>query len=199
MLDLHHLPGSDLRESRVCVYRRHPITLLPLALTCVLLFVIPPAAFFFFRAFYPTLADAPTFLPIFVLGASAFLLSGWLFMFQSFIDYWLDVFILTEKRILDIEQKGLFNRTVSELRLYRTQDVTFEIKGFWHTMFDYGDIFVQTAGEVERFHFALVPHPNNVAKMILEWSEADRKEHLDEAVEDFGMPDHEQAARKMEP
>jgi hypothetical protein len=42
------------------------------------------------------------------LGVSIFFLYGLLFLFQLFLDYWLDVFILTDKRILDIEQKGLF-------------------------------------------------------------------------------------------
>ncbi|MEK7116281.1 MAG: PH domain-containing protein [Patescibacteria group bacterium] len=191
MLDLHHLPGSELEEKNIFTFRRHPITLLPLALTTLVLFAIPPGAFLFFQNFFPDLYESLVFQPVFFLVASIFFLAGWLFVFQSFIDYWLDVFILTDKRILDIEQHGLWSRTVSELRLYRTQDVTSEVKGFWHTMFDYGDIFVQTAGEQERFHCALVPHPNHVAKLILEWSEQDRKEHLKETVEDFGMPDHE--------
>ncbi len=202
MLDLHHLPGSDLQEAQVLTFRRHPITLLPLAITTVILIALPLGAYLFFKNFFPALFDAPAFLPLLTLGASAFFLAGWLFAFQSFVDYWLDVFILTDKRILDIEQHGLFSRTVSELRLYRTQDVTSEVKGFWHTMFDYGTVFVQTAGEVERFKFDLVPHPNRVAKLILEWSETDRKDHLEEAVEDFGMPDHqakEAAAKKIEP
>lgn len=191
MLNLHHLPGSDLQESQVIVFRRHPITLLPLAITIAILFAIPPGAYLFFKNVFPVFFDVSAFFPIFILAAAVFVLAGWLFAFQSFIDYWLDVFILTDKRILDIEQKGLFNRTVSELRLYRTQDVTAEVKGFWHTMFDYGDIYVQTAGEQERFHFELVAHPNRVAKQILEWAEADRKDHLEDAVEDFGMADHQ--------
>lgn len=194
MLDLHHLPGSELEETQVLTFRRHPITLLPLVFVAILVFAIPPGAYVFFQTVFPNLFAVPGFQPVFILGATAFFLGAWLFIFQYFIDYWLDVFILTDKRILDIEQKGLFNRTVSELRLYRTQDVTAEIKGFWHTMFDYGDVFVQTAGEQQRFHFGLVPHPNAVAKLILEWAEEDRQEHLEETVEEFGMPD--KAGRK---
>jgi len=199
MLDLHHLPGSDLQENTVLTFRRHPITLIPLFLTTVILFALPPGAYFLFQILRPELfAQQPIFI-LFLLLATAFFLSGWLYVFQSFIDYWLDVFILTDKRILDIEQKGLFNRTVSELRLYRTQDVTAEVKGVLRSLFDYGNVYVQTAGEEERFHFEDIPHPNHVAKMILEWSEEDRKEHLEEAVEDFGMADHEKAAKKIEP
>lgn len=202
MLDLHHLPGSDLQEKTILTYRQHPITLVPVLFTAVVLIALPPAGYALLKTLRPEFFDAPASLALFILIASAFFLSGWLFIFQSFINFWLDVFILTEKRILDIEQKGLFNRTVSELRLYRTQDVTAEVKGILHTLFDYGDIFVQTAGEQERFHFENIAHPNRVAKQILEWAEEDRKEHLEDAVEEFGMADHppkEAAPHKMQP
>ena len=202
MLDLHHLPGSDLPEKTILTFRKHPVVLFSTALTGAVLFVIPPAAVVLIKTLKPEFFLTPGVLPIFAMLASAFFLGGWLFLFQSFIDYWLDVFILTDKRILDINQEGLFKRTVSELRLYRTQDVTAEVTGVLHTLLDYGTIHVQTAGEQERFEFSDIPHPNQVAKMILEWSEEDRKEHLEDAVEDFGVADHNKtanAAKKIEP
>lgn len=208
MLHLHHLPGADLHESQALVYRRHPITLIPFLFIAAFVVILPPAAYLAFQTLQPGLLATQNATTFVMLGGSVFYLYGLLFLFQYFLDYWLDVFIVTDKRILDIEQKGLFNRTVSELRLYRTQDVTTEVKGFWHTMFDYGDVFVQTAGEKERFIFEDVPHPEHVAKLILELAEENRKEQLELAVEDFGMPDAdgaqaakptENVARKIEP
>ncbi len=192
MIDLHHLPGSSLQENDIHVLRRHPITLLPLLLSTALVFLLPFGGYGALLLFKPDLFETPSNLTLFMLGASIFFCFGLLFVFQTFMEYWLDVFIVTEKRILDINQTGLFKRTISELRLYRTQDVTSEIKGFWNSLFNYGDVFVQTAGEIERFHFEDVRHPNEVAKMILELSEKDRQNHLEEAVEDFGMPDERQ-------
>ncbi len=202
MLDLHHLPGSDLPEKSVLTFRKHPIVMMSTVMTAAVLFILPPAAYVLARVIKPELFSITGVFPIFIMVASAFFLSGWLFIFQSFIDYWLDVFILTDKRILDIDQEGLFKRTVSELRLYRVQDVTAVVTGVMHTFLDYGSIHVQTAGEEERFQFDDIPHPNNVAKMILEWSEEDRKEHLEDAVEDFGLADHNKTAgiaKKLEP
>jgi len=206
MLDVHHLPGSDLHESKIWTYRRHPITILSLFFITAMVFVLPIAGYIVLDFLYPGLFDVEANLALYVFVASIFFLCGWLFCFQMFIEYWLDVFIVTDKRVLDIDQKGLFDRTVSELRLYRVQDVTAQIKGVLHTVLDYGTVFIQTAGEQERFHFEDIPHPNQIAKNILEMSEIDRREHLEEAVEDFGMPDdndsdkpHEKMARKMEP
>jgi len=202
MLDLHHLPGSELQELKVLYFRRHPITQIPLALITFFVFAIPPATYLAVTYFKPEFFDEPGYFTLYILAASTFFVFGLLFCFQMFVEYWLDVFILTERRILDIEQVGLFNRTVSELRLYRTQDVTAEVKGMLHSILDYGNVFIQTAGEIERFHFEDIPHPNHVAKLILELSEEDRKQQLDVAVEEFNVPDraaHEQVARKLEP
>lgn len=205
MLDLHHLPGSDLKEQKLLLFRRHPITLIPLILTTVLVLALPVAGYFAVTLLKPGFLEEPGYLTLYVLGASAFFLFGALFAFQMFIEYWLDVFIVTDKRILDIDQHGLFSRTVSELRLYRAQDVTAEVKGILHSLIDYGDVYVQTAGEIERFRFEDVPHPNHVAKLILELAEEDRKDHLEAAVEEFAMPEKgdqpnkEKFARRIEP
>jgi uncharacterized membrane protein YdbT with pleckstrin-like domain len=204
MIDLHHLPGSSVSdETNVTVYRRHWLTLLPTVTSGVLLFLVPPGSYLALSFLKPVFLENSTFITLYIIGMSLFFLFGLLFIFQTFMEYWLDVFIVTDKRLIDIDQTGLFSRTVSELRMYRTQDVTAEVKGFLHSMFDYGDVFVQTAGEHERFHFKDVPNPNLVAKNIMDYAEADRKEHLEETVEEFGMTDQntkrEQAAKRLEP
>ena len=187
MIDLHHLPGTDLKESQIYVYRKHPITLLPAILIMIIVLGILPVCYRLFQILEPELFQSPNFTTFFLLIGSIFFLFGWLFAFQLFVEYWLDTFIVTDKRLLDIDQRGLFGRTVSELRLYRTQDVTADVNGVLHTILDYGDVYVQTAGEVERFHFQDVAHPNRVAKMILELAEADRKCHTEELMEDVAL------------
>ncbi len=201
MLNLKHLPGSDLQEHRVSVQRASWITIIPLILSTFLVFIIPFLGYVTIKLFNQQLFAVPWHFTAFILGASLFFLYGLMFCFQTFIDYWLDVFIVTDRRILDIRQSGLFSRTVAELRLYRIQDVTSKIKGFWHTIFSFGDISIQTASEVDHFKFINIPHPNKLAKIILELSEKDRKENIDAAVEEFGMPERNAAnvAKKIEP
>lgn len=206
MLDLKHLPGADLQESQAIVYRRHPVTLVPYFFLIAFVFLLPLGGYFAYQRLIAESEAGGMYFALFIMGAGLFFLFGLLFLFQYFLDYWCDVFIVTDKRILDIEQKGLFSRTVSELRLYRTQDVTTEIKGILHSLFDYGDVFIQTAGEKQRFIFEDVPHPTQIAKLILELSEKNRAEQLEMAVEDFNLPDaetthgkKEEAAKRIEP
>lgn len=185
MIDLRHLPGADLHEQNAAIHRRHIFTLIPAIFVMGLVVLIPVGGYAYLKLMQPELIASNTNLALFILAASAFFLFGWLFSFVMFMDYWLDVFILTEKRLIDIDQTGLFSRTVAELRLYRIQDVTAQVKGFWQAIFDYGSVFIQTAGEIERFHFEKVPHPNKLAKDILELAEADRKDNLSAAVEEI--------------
>ncbi len=117
------------------------------------------------------------FAPIVILFVSLYYLYIWLFAFHSFVDYYLDVWIVTNHRVVNIEQKGLFARQVSEQKLYRIQDVTSELKGLIGTFLDFGTVYVQTAGEEARFIFKQIPHPQNVAQKINQLVEENRKFH----------------------
>lgn len=187
MLDLKNLPNAIPDEKLVFFLRRHPITLITVIFGYLLLLASPFLIIGYFRTFQPELVLSASVQALLVFGGSAFFLFAWLFLFQLFLDYYLDSWIVTNKRILNIEQNGLFGRVVSELRLYRIQDVTAMVNGFAKTMFNYGEVEIQTAGERERFMFEEIPHPNRVAKTILELSETDRNEHLrEEKLEEFG-------------
>ncbi len=189
MLDLNNLPNAVPDEKLVYFLRRHPITLLSVVIGYAVLLASPLVILAYFRTFQPDLLVNPSFQALLVFGGSAFFLFAWLFLFQLFLDYYLDSWIVTTRRIINIEQTGLFGRTVSELRLYRIQDVTATVNGFVKTLFNFGEVEIQTAGEHEHFMFEEIPGPNKVAKTILELSEVDRRDHLDEAVEEFGVTD----------
>ncbi len=97
-----------------------------------------------------------------------FLMFLWVGLFFAWIDYYLDVWVITNFRIINIEQKGLFSREVSELDHEKIQDVTTEIHGIIPTIFDFGNLFIQTAGEKSRFIFKQIPHPVTVRKIIMQ-------------------------------
>ncbi|MBI4426079.1 MAG: PH domain-containing protein [Candidatus Kerfeldbacteria bacterium] len=104
-----------------------------------------------------------------ILGASLYTLLLWMLFFHDWLDYYLDVLIVTNERVVRIEQKGLFNRTVADLTLDRVQDVTVETKGFVQTFLHYGSLHLQSAGERERFTFSDIPDPELVKAEILRY------------------------------
>ena len=103
-----------------------------------------------------------------VLSASSYYLFIWLFFFHHWIDYYLDVWVVTDQRIVNIEQNGLFSRTIAEVNIEKIQDVTSEAKGKLATLLKFGDVHIQTAAEEKRFIFSEVPNPREVAKTITE-------------------------------
>ncbi len=103
-----------------------------------------------------------------IFGSSLYYLFLWLYFSIIFIDYYLDIWIITNMRILDVEQKGLFNREVSECYISKIEDVTVEIKGILPTFLNYGDLRAQTAAEKREFVFKQIPDPTNIKNIILE-------------------------------
>jgi uncharacterized membrane protein YdbT with pleckstrin-like domain len=109
-----------------------------------------------------------------------FMIIVWVYGFLIWIDYYFDVWIITTERLINIEQKGLFSRKVSELTYPKVQDVTTSIKGFFPTVINYGDVLVQTAGETENFLFRTVTDPQHIKKVIMDFTKAEEKEGIEE-------------------
>jgi hypothetical protein len=157
--------------------RRHWLVFFSDIMVVVVLSLIPVAAYFILQYAVPGLIDGPVSRPLLILLGSAYYLTIWLVFLTKFVDYYLDAWIVTNHRIVNIEQRGLFSRTISELDLAKVQDVTSEVKGIIPSVLNFGSVFVQTAGEVERFVFEEVPFPHEIRKRILDLIEDDRVRH----------------------
>lgn len=90
----------------------------------------------------------------------------WMFGFLLWTDYYLDVLIITDKRVFDIQQHGLFRRESSAFRIDRIQNITVEVKGILQTFLDFGTIRIETAGEREDFIANYISHPYEVKKFL---------------------------------
>lgn len=106
-------------------------------------------------------------MSLFIFLSSAWLLLIWIVFFSIWTNYYLDILIITNKRVLDIDQKGLFSREISTFGLDRIQDVTTEVYGIIATFLDFGNIHIQTAGEGRDFAAKSVPHPSDIRQQIM--------------------------------
>lgn len=75
--------------------------------------------------------------------------------------------IVTDRNITQVLQHGLFSRKVSQLNMVNVEDVTSVQKGLFATMFGYGELKIETAGEQSNFHFTYCPRSGYYAKIIL--------------------------------
>lgn len=100
-------------------------------------------------------------------------------LFLIWLFWYLNVQIITNIRLVDIDQVGLFSHVISELHLENIEDVTSETNGVLGTLFNYGDVYVQTAANIERFEFTNVPNPAEIEKMLLDLYEKIPKRNND--------------------
>lgn len=149
--------------------RRHWYVLVKPIATFVVLMVIPPVVLVLAPAVFPLL-DSPELKPVINFFLALYLAGLLVYIFIRWLDYYLDVWIITDQRIIDIEQKGLFNRQISEIAMDRVQNVTIEIPGFIPTMLKFGNIKIQTAGEGE-FTISQVPNFERAKEFILRYSQ----------------------------
>jgi hypothetical protein len=171
------LPNQRPGEKIMLTLRRHWFVLFLIVARFVLFAVIPVLIFIFLYFEEPEILEGDISTPLLILSCSLYYLFIWMFLFNNFIDYYLDVWVVTTERIINIEQKNLFSRTISEKNLDRMQDITSEVKGILKTFLNYGTIYIQTAGTTERFIFKDVPNAPQVTQQILKIVEDYRRRY----------------------
>ncbi len=160
-------PSQQTDETIFLVVREHWIFLVFRLFVVVLMFGLLLA----FRRFGPAVSPGlfeGTAAVIVKLLSQLYLLALLVGLFAIWIFYYLNIQIITNIRIVDIDQKGLFRRVISELHIDKIEDVTSDANGILSTVFRFGNVYVQTAAAVERFEFDRVPKPEGIEKIILD-------------------------------
>jgi len=97
----------------------------------------------------------------------------WIGLFMVWTNYYLDIWAVTTLRVIVVDQRGLFHRTVSSFRLERLQDIHVEVNGIIATMLDFGTIRAETAGHGEEaFVMHGAPMPQDIKSAILGHADA---------------------------
>lgn len=178
-----HFISQRADEKIVSVSHRHWINILQqfiLVLGMLFLLIFVRSVF---MDLFPSLFRDPVLSSLFLFFEIVFAMLIWIVFFVIWIDYYFDIWIVTNQRIIAIYQNGLFGREVSELKFERIQDVSIDVSGIIPTFFNYGDVLVQTAGEVEKFIFVKVPDPYAVKNVIMNMQRMRRKQDTNELGE----------------
>lgn len=88
------------------------------------------------------------------------------YMFIKYLSWYYNISLVTDKRIIDIDFSSLIYENVAATKLSQLEDVSYSQIGIIRSIFDYGDVTLQTAGTVSGFDFLAVPHPEKVIKTI---------------------------------
>lgn len=176
-MKLSNVINKKSYEQIVRTVRRHPITFVPTILAFIALAFVPIIVWWLINNAFSVIAGNQTIYIIAVLFGSAYYLSLCLFFYSYFTAFYLDIWIITNDRFIDIRQISLFARSVAETDLYQIQDVTSEVIGFFATIFQHGNVTIQTAGAVPKFIIHDAHRPDELRKLILDLAAEDKKFH----------------------
>lgn len=142
-------------EKVIIILKQHPIFLLKgIIISLIIIFMIV-SMFYFFKI------NASTIIAlIFGIFTIIFINLYYLYLWYN------DLYVLTNQRIIDVDQKGLFNRVLAETSLDQIQEIKVQMTGPISHLLGIGTIVVQTAGPSENLILELVPNPFMSQKII---------------------------------
>jgi len=152
-------------EEIVKIFRKHWFPFLIDFLFLIFLAIFPLAIGFLPEEWLAWLSQIKSFLIVLYLVWLDFIAFGILIVGTN---YFLDTWVLTNKRIVDIEQKSLFRRDIAELRLENIQDIKIEILGLINSILGIGNLYVESAGAVREFVIRNVAKPEEAKNIISE-------------------------------
>ena len=97
-----------------------------------------PAIFF---ALLPVELSAWIFGIWFVLGIFRF--------FHEIADWYFDVFLITNLGVIDLDWRGIFDKSSTRIAFDDLVGISYEKSGFWASIFNFGDLLIQTDGTTE--------------------------------------------------
>jgi hypothetical protein len=151
------------------------------------LLLIPEFLFILFLSAAPLLVGP--FISLFNIGgvrvfgpAMLFTLALFWYLFvagfalQGFLNWFFNSYIITNKKIVDIDFHGVLYKNISEATLENIEDITSNVKGALGVVFNIGSVFVQTAAETPEFEFSNIDNPSKVRDLIADLV-ADTRKH----------------------
>lgn len=101
-----------------------------------------------------------------------FMISAWelvvvMGFFISLTGYYLDILIVTNQRLIDVDQVSLFSRDIAVAPLQQVQDVKVEVLGIFATFFKFGNIHIQSAGERREMVIKGIRYPEYARDVLM--------------------------------
>ena len=151
-------PGETIQY----VLRRHWITHVYTGLHIAAMIVLVASMLMFHSSISETFSGT-----LFSLLILAFIMIFTLYIYIYWVNNELDFYIITNERIIGVEQLSFLNRTVRECSLHKVQEVSGFAKGLLANLLNYGSVTIRTASDTSEFNMDLAPEPLEHARIIL--------------------------------
>ena len=145
-------------EEVYLLLRSHPFTQIGWILSSIFFFIVLFILNFFIQSFF-NLGQ----ILIMNLFSIIFILS---YIWFNVLNWYFNVGIVTSIRVIDIDFYAILYKEITIAQLEKIEDITVKSGGYFESIFDYGSIFIQTAGTEENIEFINVPHPTDAVQLI---------------------------------
>lgn len=163
--------GKESDENVILVVRSHWFRYIKYIVTSAVVLILPTVV----ALLFPSLnSNATLLITIFLTSA---LLSMSLAMY-SFLMWYYNVNIITDKRVIDLDFHSIFSHTSSEARLEKIEDVTSHQSGAFTNILDIGTVHIQTAGANAFIEFDDVPKPREIQDILSDLLELANKKEI---------------------
>lgn len=157
--------GKNDDETVVLMVRRDIATMIPQAIL-VLVFLMSPL---FFAAILKSLDFGDTSVTSLIISSSLiFILLAITVVADTFLKWFYSVNIITDERVIDVDFSNVMYHSYNDSQLEKIQDVTHKVSGLLGALFDYGTVYIQTAGAEREFEFQDIPRPRDVQDVIFD-------------------------------
>ena len=151
-------------EEILLFLRSHLVTNLPWAIIVIFLIFIPPLLATVLSMINIISFPIPPQFTIIIL--LFYYLAVVMYAFVEFIGWFYDIGIVTQKRVIDLDYSDIIHHEIALTKLSLVQDINYKQTGLIRSFFNYGDVFIQTAGNEPNFDFLGAPQPGNVVHII---------------------------------
>lgn len=160
---------QQANEKVILFLRQHLIVNVPWVLLSFVLLVSPSIVFpLVVRGLQSWFSLPPSYI---VVGTVFWYVATFGFVLANFLRWFFNIYIVTDQRIVDIDFINLLFKRFSEAELTKIQDISFTTGGIVATIFNYGNVLIETAGEMPNIEFESIPNPKKVVETIREVSE----------------------------
>lgn len=151
-------------EVIVLFLRKHFITNVPWITTVIFLIFLPFFVYLFLASQNLLITSLSSQLKTIIIAF--YYLIVFAYAYISFITWYYDVFIISQKRVVDIDFSDLIYHHMAITKIELIQDVIYSQTGFLRSLFNYGNLFIQTAGNNPNFDALAIPQPAKAAQII---------------------------------
>lgn len=95
-------------------------------------------------------------------------LCGLIYGLRVYIIWHWNSFVITNFRIIDIDRRGFFQKIISESPYDKIQNVSYDTKGVFGTIFSYGAVLVQNFSGTSSLQLRDVRNPKDIHHLIIQ-------------------------------